>query len=112
VTKLSLTKTSPSVSLTKQTGTLRVNLNWDAHPPQAKKGGFRKLFAQDKDVDLDLGCRVPLGLVVQQVGQHVRDVHRDAEERTRDQRPRRGQRPAVEADAAPAGSVAVQGRHA
>ncbi|MCS3877117.1 tellurium resistance protein [Gordonia amarae] len=52
--KVTLTKSAPSVSLTKQgatTGQLRVNLNWTTG---AKKGGFFKRAAGG--VDLDLAC--------------------------------------------------------
>src|SRR5437868_3941855 len=51
--KVTLTKSAPSVSLTKHggaTGTLRVNLNWNAKPPE--RGFFKKQF----QLDLDLGC--------------------------------------------------------
>ncbi len=50
--KLTLTKSAPSVSLTKQgstTGQLRVNLNWT----QGRGGG---LFRRSSGVDLDLAC--------------------------------------------------------
>ena len=50
---MTLTKAAPTVSLTKHggaSGTLRVNLNWDARPPA--KGFFRK----NTSLDLDLGC--------------------------------------------------------
>ena len=51
--KVTLTKSAPSVSLTKQgstTGQLRINLNWTSG---AKKGGF---FKRASGVDLDLAC--------------------------------------------------------
>ena len=53
LSKVTLTKAAPTVSLTKHggaTGTLRVNLNWDAKPPE--RGFFRK----NVPLDLDLGC--------------------------------------------------------
>ncbi len=53
LSKVTLTKTAPTVSLTKhggQGGVMRVNLNWDAKPPA--KGLFRK----NTQLDLDLGC--------------------------------------------------------
>lgn len=53
LSKITLTKSAPSVSLIKhggQGGALRVNLNWDAKPEQ--KGFFRK----NTTLDLDLGC--------------------------------------------------------
>jgi len=55
-TKVTLTKGSPNVSLSKQSGRLQVNLNWDAQPPQAKQGGFLKRLAASRGIDLDLGC--------------------------------------------------------
>lgn len=54
--KVTLTKSAPAVSLTKQgsaTGLLRVNLNWNARPPGAGGGLFKKAPAA---LDLDLGC--------------------------------------------------------
>jgi tellurite resistance protein TerA len=50
-----LTKSAPTVSLTKNSstsGTLRVNLNWDARP-QAGAGFFKRAAPA---LDLDLGC--------------------------------------------------------
>jgi tellurite resistance protein TerA len=47
-----LTKSSPTVSLAKHTGVLRVNLNWNARPTQPG-GFFRKA---ERPLDLDLGC--------------------------------------------------------
>ena len=50
--KMTLTKASPAVSLTKKTGAsgqMRVNLNWNA----GKSGG---LFKKSSAIDLDLGC--------------------------------------------------------
>jgi len=55
LSKVTLTKSAPSVSLTKQgssTGMLRVNLNWNARP--AGGGGLFKRAAAS--LDLDLGC--------------------------------------------------------
>lgn len=59
--KVNLTKSSPSVSLTKQgsaVGELRVNLNWNARPAAAPGGGFLKRLkgAAAGGIDLDLGC--------------------------------------------------------
>ncbi|MDT4984615.1 MAG: tellurite resistance protein TerA [Pseudonocardiales bacterium] len=57
LSKVTLTKSAPKVSLTKQgsgTGLLRVNLNWNARPPGQGGGGlFKKAPAA---LDLDLGC--------------------------------------------------------
>jgi tellurite resistance protein TerA len=55
LSKVTLTKSAPTVSLTKQgssTGMLRVNLNWNARP--AGGGGLFKRSAPS--LDLDLGC--------------------------------------------------------
>ncbi|MGY1732439.1 hypothetical protein ACI798_13050 [Geodermatophilus sp. SYSU D01045] len=63
--KVSLTKSAPSVSLTKTAGTtgvLRVNLNWNARPGGGGGGGgggFLKRLAAAAGggaIDLDLGC--------------------------------------------------------
>lgn len=53
LSKVTLTKAAPTVSLTKHGGaggTMRVNLNWDARPPA------RGLFHKNAALDLDLGC--------------------------------------------------------
>jgi tellurite resistance protein TerA len=52
--KVSLTKSAPTVSLTKHgsaAGMMRVNLNWNALPQ-----GGGGLFRRPKQLDLDLGC--------------------------------------------------------
>jgi tellurite resistance protein TerA len=59
--KVSLTKSAPSVSLTKTAGTtgvLRVNLNWNSRPGGGGGGGFLKRLASAGSgaIDLDLGC--------------------------------------------------------
>ncbi|PTR22981.1 tellurite resistance protein TerA [Rhodococcus sp. OK519] len=57
LSKISLTKSAPSVSLTKageRQGTMRVNLNWSQTQPE-KKGFFAKLSGGGR-VDLDLAC--------------------------------------------------------
>ncbi len=62
--KVTLTKSAPSVSLTKSGaagGELRVNLNWNARPAQQSGGGggfFKRMAAaaQGGSIDLDLGC--------------------------------------------------------
>jgi tellurite resistance protein TerA len=62
LTKVTLTKSSPTVSLTKQgsaTGKLHVNLNWDARPGGAEqpKGFLKRMAAASSGaIDLDLGC--------------------------------------------------------
>lgn len=55
LSKVTLTKSAPTVSLTKQGttgGLLRVNLNWNSRPSGG--GGFFK--RQGPAIDLDLGC--------------------------------------------------------
>src|SRR5258708_14749782 len=57
LSKVTLTKNSPTVSLSKQQGgsaggELRVNLNWTSRPPS---GGLFKRMAS-ADIDLDLAC--------------------------------------------------------
>jgi tellurite resistance protein TerA len=76
--KVTLTKSSPTVSLTKAdaaAGTLRVNLNWNARPNQPT-GLFRRRSA---GIDLDLGCLYDYvdgsKGVVQALGNSFRDVH-------------------------------------
>jgi len=57
LSKVTLTKSAPSVSLTKQgssNGMLRVNLNWNARPAGSGGGGLFKRSAPT--LDLDLGC--------------------------------------------------------
>jgi tellurite resistance protein TerA len=54
--KVVLTKTKPSISLTKPGGQLRINLNWDARPPMPASGGFLKRLGGVRPIDLDLGC--------------------------------------------------------
>jgi tellurite resistance protein TerA len=56
LSKVTLTKSAPTVSLTKHGavgGMLRVNLNWNSRPPGAGGGLFRR---QPEPIDLDLGC--------------------------------------------------------
>jgi tellurite resistance protein TerA len=61
LSKVTLTKSAPTVSLTKQgsgNGVLRVNLNWTAKPSAPAGGGFLKRIAAGAApaTDLDLGC--------------------------------------------------------
>ena len=60
LSKISLTKSAPTVSLTKsgqQQGAMRVNLNWSSAAAAQKAGFLSKLIAQPSNaVDLDLGC--------------------------------------------------------
>jgi tellurite resistance protein TerA len=60
LSKVTLTKSAPSISLTKQggaTGQLRVNLQWSQGQGQQKKGFLSRLAgAGSGNVDLDLAC--------------------------------------------------------
>ncbi|MEO6502079.1 MAG: tellurium resistance protein [Jatrophihabitantaceae bacterium] len=59
LSKVTLTKSAPSVSLTKQgssTGMLRVNLNWNAKPAGSGGGGGGLFKRSAPTLDLDLGC--------------------------------------------------------
>jgi tellurite resistance protein TerA len=80
--KVTLTKAAPTVSLTKHggaTGSLRVNLNWNARPP-ASRGLFRKTAP----LDLDLGCLFEFADgtkgVVQALGNAFRGYNRRGQE--------------------------------
>jgi tellurite resistance protein TerA len=80
LSKVTLTKSAPSVSLTKQGaagGMLRVNLNWNARPAGAQTGGFFKRKAGGGAIDLDLGCLYEFNDdskgVVQALGNSFRD---------------------------------------
>lgn len=92
--KVTLTKSSPAVSLTKGRGTggtLRVNLNWTARPDSggaaapAPKGFMKKLQAAAEQrmasgaIDLDLGCLYEYTDgskgVVQALGNAFKDRH-------------------------------------
>ncbi|WP_184572359.1 TerD family protein [Streptomyces zagrosensis] len=96
LTKVTLTKEAPAVSLTKQggtSGTLRVNLNWEVHK-QFKSWGQKlgKALALHSDLDLDLGAFFELtdGTkgVVQALGNSFGALHQppfihlDADDRT------------------------------
>ncbi|MCW2538959.1 MAG: putative tellurium resistance protein TerA [Frankiales bacterium] len=56
LTKVTLTKASPSVSLKKQTGRMRVNLNWDARTLPPATTSIFKRRNEPSGIDLDLGC--------------------------------------------------------
>jgi tellurite resistance protein TerA len=60
LSKVTLTKSSPSVSLTKgggASGVMRINLNWNAKPEGGGGGGFlKRLSGGSGAIDLDLGC--------------------------------------------------------
>jgi len=85
LTKVTLTKQAPSVSLSKQgaaTGTIRVNLNWTSRPAGAPSGGFLKRLTggAPAGIDLDLGCLYEFSDgtkgVVQALGNAFRDRNR------------------------------------
>ena len=78
LSKVTLTKSEPTVSLTKDTGAagaMRVNLNWNARPQQSS-GLFRR---GPSNIDLDLGCLYEYNDgskgVVQALGEAFRDYH-------------------------------------
>lgn len=60
LSKVTLTKASPSISLTKgggASGQMKVNLSWNAKPEGGGGGGFlKKLAGGNKGIDLDLGA--------------------------------------------------------
>lgn len=59
LSKVTLTKAAPSVSLAKgggASGRMRVTLTWDARPEGSGGGFLRKLTGGGKGIDLDLGC--------------------------------------------------------
>lgn len=60
LSKVTLTKEKPAISLTKRDnfGEIRINLNW--HRAPAASGGLRSLFGGNKGIDLDLGAFVAL----------------------------------------------------
>lgn len=96
LSKVTLTKEAPTVSLTKQggtSGTMRVNLNWQVHKQfsgWASKLG--KAMAMHNDLDLDLGALFELADgskgVVQALGNSFGSLHQppfiqlDADDRT------------------------------
>ena len=59
MSKVTLTKASPTVSLTKGAaagGIMRVNLNWTARPAGSGGGFLKKLMGASSAIDLDLAC--------------------------------------------------------
>jgi tellurite resistance protein TerA len=83
LSKVRLTKSSPSVSLTKQgsaTGIMRVNLNWSRQAAAPVKTGlFGRASAGSGAVDLDLACLYEYADgtkgVIQALGNAFRDRH-------------------------------------
>lgn len=62
LSKVSLTKEKPVISLTKRDdfGEIRVNLNWHRGGGSAPKGFLQGIFNSNKGIDLDLGAFVEL----------------------------------------------------
>ena len=63
LSKITLDKRNPAVSLAKQTdyGTIRINLNWNHTGATPQKSGFLgSLFNKNKGIDLDLGAFIRL----------------------------------------------------
>ena len=63
LSKITLNKTNPSVSLQKRDnyGDIRINLNWNQGAAPQQSGGFLSgLFNKNKGVDLDLGAFIRL----------------------------------------------------
>lgn len=60
LSKVTLTKEKPAISLTKRDnfGEIRINLNW--HRAPASSGGLKAFFGGNKGVDLDIGAFVEL----------------------------------------------------
>lgn len=59
LSKVTLTKSAPSVSLTKgagASGQMRVRLDWNAKPAGGGGGFLKKLTGGDRGIDLDLGA--------------------------------------------------------
>jgi tellurite resistance protein TerA len=60
LSKVTLTKNAPTVSLSKQGGgvggELRVNLNWTARPATSGGGVFGRSSQSGSEIDLDLAC--------------------------------------------------------
>lgn len=59
MSKVTLTKAAPQVSLAKTggvAGVIRVNLNWSQGAGSGGGGGFFKRLAAPRGIDLDLGC--------------------------------------------------------
>lgn len=79
LSKVSLTKEKPAISLTKRDnfGEIRINLNW--HRENGNAGGLRGLFGSSKGIDLDLGAFIRLQdgykCVVQALGNAFGDYH-------------------------------------
>jgi tellurite resistance protein TerA len=83
LSKITLTKSAPHVSLSKSGGSrglVRVNLNWSARPAAPQGGFFKRLAAGNSGgIDLDLGCLWELSDgskgVVQALGNSFGSLH-------------------------------------
>lgn len=78
---VSLTKSSPTVSLEKKdsaSGTMRVNLNWDQNP-DGKQSAWKTFMNGPSSIDLDLGCLVQMQSgevgVIQALGDSFGGLH-------------------------------------
>lgn len=62
LSKVSLTKEKPAISLQKKEdyGQIRINLNWNQRSTQGKQGFFKGVFNNNKGIDLDLAAFVEL----------------------------------------------------
>lgn len=62
LSKVSLTKEKPTISLSKRDnyGEIRINLNWSQNASSSSRGLLQGMFGANKNVDLDLGAFVRL----------------------------------------------------
>ncbi|WP_338883443.1 TerD family protein [Xenorhabdus sp. TH1] len=62
LSKVSLTKEKPTISLNKRDnyGEIRINLNWSQNASSSSRGLLQGMFGANKNVDLDLGAFVRL----------------------------------------------------
>lgn len=83
LSKISLTKQSPTVNLNKKTdfGLIKVNLNWNQNPTNSEGGFFKNLFGNNGKIDLDLGAFVRFkdgdADIVQALGNRFGSLDRD-----------------------------------
>ncbi|WP_340622243.1 TerD family protein [Xenorhabdus siamensis] len=83
LSKVSLTKEKPAISLNKRDnyGEIRINLNWNQSAAPANRGMFQNIFNTNKGVDLDLGAFVRLRNgtreVIQALGESFGAYHHD-----------------------------------
>ncbi|SFN38003.1 TerD family protein [Xenorhabdus japonica] len=62
LSKVSLTKEKPAISLSKRDnyGKIRINLNWNQTSSSSPRGVLQGMFGSNKNVDLDLGAFIRL----------------------------------------------------